>query len=143
MKTAGGAARSDYLPDFCTSRTTLAVVLMLELTAFLLTLARQSPAVDFWTDLARTSLFLLWAWTRRSRPVVRAAPLAGAAPRYEAYSTAVLRPPLIAVLVAVISLLRVLDRAQPESSGCRFHRPVAVPPDGAGQLRGAQRVRSD
>jgi two-component system, LytTR family, sensor histidine kinase AlgZ len=60
MKTDAAAARSDYLPDFCTSRTTLAVVLMGELTAFLLTLARQSPTADFWTDLTRTSLFLLW-----------------------------------------------------------------------------------
>ncbi|HEV8018219.1 MAG TPA: sensor histidine kinase [Steroidobacteraceae bacterium] len=49
-----------YLPDFCTSRAALAVVLIVELTAFVLTLARQNVAVDFWTDLARTSLFLLW-----------------------------------------------------------------------------------
>ena len=31
-----------YLPDFCTSRATLAIVLIGELTAFVLTLARQS-----------------------------------------------------------------------------------------------------
>ncbi len=49
-----------YLPDFCTSATTLAIVLIVELTAFVLTLARQSAVVDFWTDLVRTSLFLLW-----------------------------------------------------------------------------------
>lgn len=49
-----------YLPDFCTSRTTLVIVLIVELTALVLTLARQSTAIDFWTDLARTSLFLLW-----------------------------------------------------------------------------------
>lgn len=52
--------RSLYLPNFCTSRTTLAIVLIVELTAFVLTLARQSALVDFWTDLVRTSLFLLW-----------------------------------------------------------------------------------
>jgi two-component system sensor histidine kinase AlgZ len=52
--------RSLYLPNFCTSRTTLAIVLIVELTAFVLTLARQSVVVDFWTDLVRTSLFLLW-----------------------------------------------------------------------------------
>ena len=52
--------RSLYLPDFCTQRTTLAIVLIVELTAFVLTLARQSIVVDFWTDLVRTSLFLLW-----------------------------------------------------------------------------------
>jgi hypothetical protein len=49
-----------YLPDFCTSRATLAIVLIVELTALVLTLARQSMLVDFWTDLVRTSLFLLW-----------------------------------------------------------------------------------
>ena len=57
---AGDRSNAFYLPDFCTSRATLAVVLIVELTAFLLTLARQSAAVDFWTDLARTSLFMLW-----------------------------------------------------------------------------------
>ncbi len=71
-------AESFYLPDFCTSRAALAIVLIVELTAILLALARQggapSGALDFWADLARTSLFLLWVglvcaallcWTRR------------------------------------------------------------------------------
>jgi len=55
-----GGAESFYLPDFCTSRAALAIVLIVELTAILLALARQGAALDFWTDLARTSLFLLW-----------------------------------------------------------------------------------
>jgi two-component system, LytTR family, sensor histidine kinase AlgZ len=59
MNTEAGRARAFYLPDFCTSRVTLAIVLIVELTAFVLTLARAS-AIDFWTDLTRTSLFLLW-----------------------------------------------------------------------------------
>ncbi len=59
MKTDPERARADYLPDFCTSRSTLAIVLIVELTAFVLALARQS-ALDFWTDLARSALFLLW-----------------------------------------------------------------------------------
>ena len=49
-----------YLPNFCTSRVTLAIVLIVELTALVVTLARNEAALDFWTDLARTSLFLLW-----------------------------------------------------------------------------------
>jgi two-component system sensor histidine kinase AlgZ len=57
---AGSAARSIYLPDFCTSRAAAVLVLIVELTAFVLTLARQNPQVDFWADLARTSIFLLW-----------------------------------------------------------------------------------
>lgn len=60
MKTDSGREHALYLPDFCTSRATLAIVLIGELTAFVLALARQSPAVDFWTDLVRSSMFLLW-----------------------------------------------------------------------------------
>ncbi|HET9390903.1 MAG TPA: histidine kinase, partial [Steroidobacteraceae bacterium] len=62
MKTAS-AAGSDkpfYLPDFCTSRAALGIVLIVELTALVLTLARDSATIGFWTDLARTSFFLLW-----------------------------------------------------------------------------------
>jgi two-component system sensor histidine kinase AlgZ len=59
MTTDADRTRAFYLPDFCTSRVTLAIVLIVELTAVVLTLARQS-AVDFWTDLVRSSLFLLW-----------------------------------------------------------------------------------
>jgi two-component system sensor histidine kinase AlgZ len=55
-----GASKSLYLPDFCTSRAALANVLIVELTAVVLTLARENLAVGFWTDLSRTSLFLLW-----------------------------------------------------------------------------------
>jgi two-component system, LytTR family, sensor histidine kinase AlgZ len=57
---ARGSELPLYLPDFCTSRVALGVVLIVELTALLLTLARENPAIGFWTDLSRTSLFLLW-----------------------------------------------------------------------------------
>ena len=50
-----------YLPDFCAARSVLAVVLIAELVAVLLTLARYGISAQFWTDLAHTSLFLLWA----------------------------------------------------------------------------------
>jgi two-component system, LytTR family, sensor histidine kinase AlgZ len=59
MKTDPGSGNAFYLPDFCAQRTALAIVLIVELTALVLTLARQS-AIDFWTDLARTSMLLLW-----------------------------------------------------------------------------------
>jgi two-component system sensor histidine kinase AlgZ len=76
MKTDGAAEelRPFYLPDFCTSRATLAIVLIVELTALVTTLARGDVAIGFWTDLARTSMFLLWigligaallCWTRK------------------------------------------------------------------------------
>jgi two-component system, LytTR family, sensor histidine kinase AlgZ len=60
MKADAGHRPAFYLPDFCTSRATLALVLIVELTALVLTLARQSAAIDLWTDLVRTSVFLLW-----------------------------------------------------------------------------------
>jgi two-component system sensor histidine kinase AlgZ len=49
-----------YLPDFCTSRAALGVVLIVELTALILTLAHDSNTLSFWSDLARMSFFLLW-----------------------------------------------------------------------------------
>src|ERR1700761_4065438 len=55
-----GTDESLYLPDFCTSRAALANVLIVELTALILTLAHENGGVGFWTDLSRTSIFLLW-----------------------------------------------------------------------------------
>lgn len=52
--------RSHYLPDFCAGHMVLAIVLIVELTALIVTLARDASSVAFWTDLARTSLFLIW-----------------------------------------------------------------------------------
>ena len=62
MKTDAGSGdeKPFYLPDFCESRAALAIVLIVELTAAILTLARENPAVGFWPDLSRMSLFLLW-----------------------------------------------------------------------------------
>jgi two-component system, LytTR family, sensor histidine kinase AlgZ len=57
---SGADSKFLYLPDFCTSRAALANVLIVELTAVVLSLARNNVAVGFWTDLSRTSLFLLW-----------------------------------------------------------------------------------
>jgi two-component system sensor histidine kinase AlgZ len=53
-------ARALYLPDFCRARAVLAIVLICELTALVLALARNEVALGFWPDLARTSIFLLW-----------------------------------------------------------------------------------
>jgi len=56
----GGPYPSFYLPNFCTSRAVLAIVLIVELTALVTTLARSGAGLGFWTDLARTSVFMLW-----------------------------------------------------------------------------------
>lgn len=57
---ADAPAGAQYLPDFCAPRAVLLVVLIVELTALTLALARGNDSLSFWTDLARTSLFLLW-----------------------------------------------------------------------------------
>jgi two-component system, LytTR family, sensor histidine kinase AlgZ len=49
-----------YLPDFCTSRAALAIVLIVELTAFVLAIASWDRELGFWLDLSRLSLFLVW-----------------------------------------------------------------------------------
>jgi two-component system sensor histidine kinase AlgZ len=49
-----------YLPNFCGSTAVLIVVLIAELAAIALTLARQPSWTTFYTDLAKTSLLLLW-----------------------------------------------------------------------------------
>jgi two-component system sensor histidine kinase AlgZ len=53
-------SRQLYLPDFCRARTVLAIVIICELTALVLALARNEAALGFWSDLARTSMFMLW-----------------------------------------------------------------------------------
>jgi two-component system sensor histidine kinase AlgZ len=54
------APRALNLPDFCAAQAVLAVVLIVTLTAIVLTVAHQGGALNFWLDLARTSLFMLW-----------------------------------------------------------------------------------
>jgi two-component system sensor histidine kinase AlgZ len=57
------AARDDgkfYLPDFCAARNVLVVVVVAELVAVVLAIARVGLHPQFLPDLARTSLFLLW-----------------------------------------------------------------------------------
>lgn len=53
-------AKQLYLPDFCRARAVLALVIICELTALVLALARNEVVLGFWPDLARTSMFLLW-----------------------------------------------------------------------------------
>lgn len=51
-----------FLPDFCSAPVVLVVVLIAELTAFVLVIARHLPdeGTLLWLDLARISLFLQW-----------------------------------------------------------------------------------
>ena len=78
-RTADGmnsAARpsSFFLPDFCASPAVFAVVLIAELVALVIALARQSLHDNFWTDLAGSSLVLLWVGLSCSAALCRARP---------------------------------------------------------------------
>jgi two-component system, LytTR family, sensor histidine kinase AlgZ len=53
-------ARSSYLPDFCEPHAVLVMVLVATLVALVLALARHSVSGELWTELARTSAYLLW-----------------------------------------------------------------------------------
>src|SRR5256885_9926639 len=110
MKTDSGGQHPFSLPDFCTSRATLAIVLIVELTAFVLTLARQSLAVDFWTDLVRTSMFLLWIGLAGAALLCALrAPLARST---AAVGSAVVLALIIAVVATVSVCAYLLGRAQ-------------------------------
>jgi two-component system, LytTR family, sensor histidine kinase AlgZ len=60
MKPVPEEIRQLYLPNFCSASAVLAIVLICELTALLLSLARNTAALGFWADLGLTSMFLLW-----------------------------------------------------------------------------------
>lgn len=52
---------SFFLPDFCSLQAVFAVVLLSELFAIILTLAKAGVGLALWDDLALTSLFMQWA----------------------------------------------------------------------------------
>ncbi|HYJ39843.1 MAG TPA: sensor histidine kinase [Steroidobacteraceae bacterium] len=56
----GEGPRQLYLPNFCSASNVLIIILICELTALLLALARNEAALGFWSDLGLTSMFLLW-----------------------------------------------------------------------------------
>jgi len=56
-----GNDRPVYLPDFCETRAVLGVVVIAALLSLVLALARHSVGGPFWTDLGRTSAYLLAA----------------------------------------------------------------------------------
>lgn len=49
-----------FLPNFCGLRPVFAVVVLSELFAFILTLARLAPREEFWGELGIISLFMQW-----------------------------------------------------------------------------------
>ena len=72
MPTADARLDGFFIPDFCAPRMVFAVVLIAELVALTLALAR--PDAPFLTELARISLFLQWlGLTERGAAVLLAA----------------------------------------------------------------------
>ena len=67
-------APSSYIPDLCKPRAVLAVVLIATLIALVLALARQSVSGDLWTELAGTSVYLLWTALLCAAVLCRARP---------------------------------------------------------------------
>ncbi len=64
-----------FLPDFCASPAIFVVVLIAELVALVIALARQALHDNFWTDLAGGSMFLLWIGLTCSAVLCRVPPL--------------------------------------------------------------------
>ena len=56
----GEESPQPYLPNFCSASTVLVIILICELTALLLAMARNDAVIGFWSDLGLTSMFLLW-----------------------------------------------------------------------------------
>jgi len=65
---------SFFLPDFCAGSMALAIVLIVELVAIVISLGRQAIHDNFWVDLACTSMFLLWVGLGCAMVLCRARP---------------------------------------------------------------------
>jgi two-component system sensor histidine kinase AlgZ len=88
-----------FLPDFCAARAVLAVVLIVELVAIILAIARQALLGNFWIDLAACSLFLLWIGLGCAAVLCRARPWLATMPASRAATIA------IAMLVAIVGIV--------------------------------------
>lgn len=104
MSASGAAQPSSgptfFLPDFCGSRAVLAVVLIVELVALVFAIARQALHNNFWTDLATTSLFLLWVGLTCTAVLCRARAWLHRLPTNRAVTFAIL---LLVATVAIVS----------------------------------------
>jgi two-component system, LytTR family, sensor histidine kinase AlgZ len=92
-------AQAFFLPNFCAARAVLAVVLIVELVAITLAIARQALLGNFWVDLAACSLFLLWIGLGCAAVLCRARPWLATMPASRASAIA------IALLIAVVGLV--------------------------------------
>ncbi|HEY0939219.1 MAG TPA: sensor histidine kinase [Steroidobacter sp.] len=89
-----------FLPDFCSWPAVFAVVLIAELVALVIALARQALHDNFWTDLAGGSLFLLWLGLTCAAVLCRARPWLQTMPAPRA---AMIANALLVVTIGVVS----------------------------------------
>ena len=125
MKTdaSRGEHKPFHLPDVCQSRAAFAIVLIVQLTALVLALARQNNA-GFWTDLGRTSLFLLWIG------LAGAGMLCWAGPALRRMSVARGSAAVLAMVAALITLVSVGTFEIGAAEWTRDLSPVGLfPPD--------------
>src|SRR4051812_6215205 len=89
-----------FIPDFCAGRMALAIVLIVELVALVISLARQAIHDNFWIDLAAASLFLLWLGLGCAAVLCRARPwlVQMSIPKASCFALG-----LIAAVVAIVS----------------------------------------
>jgi two-component system, LytTR family, sensor histidine kinase AlgZ len=116
-----------FLPDFCSARAVLAVVLLAELVAILLALARHESGPLFWESLARISLFLLWS------TLLSAGLLCVARPLLARFGTSVTSLAALGIVLACVALISTaawsVGRAWPEL-------PSLLVAGGTGRLAG-------
>jgi two-component system sensor histidine kinase AlgZ len=96
---AHSRAPTFFLPDFCTPRAVLAVVLIVELVAIVFAIARQALHSNFWLDLASSSMFLLWQGLTCTAVICRARPWLQRMPANRASAVA------IALLVTTVGIV--------------------------------------
>ena len=110
-----------YLPDFCAPGMVLGVVLIAELVAIVLSLARGSSGFDFFADLAKTSLLMLWMGLAAS------AALCIARPRLASMSVTAATVTALFLALGAVALISEavywLGRFYPEIAGLLLNLP--------------------
>ncbi|MFK8017861.1 MAG: sensor histidine kinase [Gammaproteobacteria bacterium] len=123
-----------YLPDFCSGRMVLAVVLIAEFVAIVLSLSQFSTVADFWLRLARASLFLLWVGLGSAALLCAARPWLN---RHNTLAASALAGALLLGTTALISILTLMlgqyffgqqqsSFMQPSSPGVFLFRNMSI-----------------
>ena len=123
-----------YLPNFCSGRMVLAVVLVAEFVAIVLSLSQFSTVADFWLRLARASLFLLWVGLGSAGLLCATRSLLT---RYTTTASSALAGSILVGVTATVSILTLLlgqyffgqqqtSFMQPSSPGVFLFRNVSI-----------------